>query len=207
MIAGTDRARKLRRELGFLLQLRVLPPRVAAFQWRARRLALRVGDEFSPTSATRPPKLAALLRLARGRSRVVELGTATGWTTISLALADPRREVISYDLVERPERELYLKLVDAGVRERLVFVCAPGKDGASREQAVDLLYIDSSHDRDETIQELEAWRGVLGDGAVVVLDDFTHPKFPGVREAVAQLGLEGEEHAGLFVHRVAASSE
>jgi hypothetical protein len=71
----------LRHELSFLIALRALPPRVALFQWRARRLALRIGDRFSLVSATRPQDLAELMSLARGRRHVVELGTGTAWTT------------------------------------------------------------------------------------------------------------------------------
>ena len=199
-------ARALRRELRFVLQLRVLPPRVALFQWRARRLASKIDDTFGPVSATRPPKLAALLSLAKDRHYVAELGTATGWTAISLLIADPRREVVSYDPFERREPHLYLELVDPSVRNRLTLVLGRGDEGPQIDRPVELLYIDSAHERADTIRELEAWRPVLREGAVVVLDDFTHPEFPGVREAVEQLGLTGEHREGLFVHRVTGRS-
>lgn len=195
-----ESARRLRRELKFLLALRVLPPRVALFQWRARRLASRIGDEFSLASATRPPKLAVLLSLAGRRRRVVELGTGTGWTAISLVLADRQRVLTSYDPVERRERERYLQLIGPRDRERLTLVGAPGAEGPRQDQPVDLLYIDSSHGEDETIREVHAWRSVLGRGALLVFDDFDHPQYPGVRDAVLQLELEGKPHAGLFVH-------
>jgi methylase of polypeptide subunit release factors len=67
------------------------------FQWRAHRLAERIADSFSLASATRPADLAVILRLARNSRRVVVLGTGTGWTAIALALADARREVITFD--------------------------------------------------------------------------------------------------------------
>jgi Methyltransferase domain len=200
------RARKLRRDLRFLVQLRVLPPMVALFQWRAGRLASKMNDEFGPVSASRPPKLAALLSLAKNRHYVVELGTATGWTAISLLIADPRREVVSYDPFERPEPHLYLDLAGPSVRDRLTLVLARGDEGPKVDRPVDLLYIDTTHGRADTIRELEAWRPVLKAGAVVVFDDFTHPEFPGVREAVQQLGLKGEEREGLFVHRIRGGS-
>ena len=41
-----------------------------------------------------------------------------------------------------------------------------------------------------------------GPAAAVVLDDYSHPEFPGVTQAVRALGLDGEERDGLFVHRV-----
>jgi predicted O-methyltransferase YrrM len=199
-----DSARRLRRELRFLLALRVLPPRVALFQWRARRLAARIGDEFSLVSATRPPKLAVLVSLAGSRGRVVELGTATGWTAISLVLADRRRTVTSYDPVQRAERDRYLQLIGSEARDRLEFVAARGAEGPQRDGPVDVLYIDSSHSQDETVRELQVWRPVLVNGALVVFDDFAHPQFPGVRDAVLELKLEGEQREGLFVHRVTA---
>lgn len=199
-----ERARKLRREMRLLAELRILPPRVALFQWRAWRLASRVEDGFSPVSRTDPQKLAVLLSTARGRRRVVELGTGTAWTAISLVLADPGRLVLSYDPIERPERERYLRLVSPGARRRLAFVGASGDEGPRDSETVELLYVDSSHARDDTIREVEAWRPVLGPGSIVVFDDFNHSDYPGVEEAVRHLELVGEQQCGLFVHRVSA---
>jgi predicted O-methyltransferase YrrM len=180
----------------------VLPSRVALFDWRAHRLASRIGDRFSLVSATRPQDLALLLRLARGRHRVVELGTGTGWTALALALHDSRREVITYDPVYRRERDRYLELVDPDVRRRITFVEAPGSSGPPDEAEIDLLYVDSTHGREETKDELRAWQSALAPGALVVLDDFDHPDFPGVREAVRELGLSGQQRGTLFVHEM-----
>jgi predicted O-methyltransferase YrrM len=182
----------------------LLPPRVARFQVRARRLARQSGDAFSLTSVTRPRDLRTLLAVARGRRRVVEIGTATGWTAISLALADPQRTVLTCDIAEREEPQRYLGLIGADVRARIELMVRSGSDGPADDTPVDLLYIDSSHERAQTIAEVLAWRGALRPGAVIVLDDYTHPDFPGVREAVAQLGLAGDQRGTLFVHRVAA---
>ena len=189
-----------RRELRYLVGLRVLPRRVALFDWRAHRLASQLGDEFSLVSATRPPDLALLLGLARGRRRVVELGTGTGWTALALALQDPHREVVTYDPVYRAERERYLELVNPGVRARITFVRSPGSSGPLSQDPVDLLYVDSAHGRRDTIEEIEAWRPVLAPDGLVILDDFTHPDFPGVKEAVQELGLSGRQEGTLFVH-------
>jgi predicted O-methyltransferase YrrM len=201
-----ERARTLRREMRFLAELRLLPPRVALFQWRAWRLAWRVGDPFSPVSHTGARKLAVLLNAARGRRLVVELGTGTAWTAISLVLADPKRVVLSYDPIERPERERYLRLVSPGTRRRLTFVGTSGDEGPRDTGTVELLYIDSSHDRQNTIREVEAWRPALEEGSLVVFDDFAHPSYPGVEEAVRYLGLVGEQRHGLFVHRASANT-
>lgn len=197
-----ESARKLRREVRFLAELRFLPPRVALFQWRAWRLAWRAEDGFSPLSSTPPRKLAVLLSAAEGRRRIVELGTGTAWTAISLVLADPRREVLSYDPIRRPERERYLRLVSPETRRRLTFVSASGDEGPRDSETVDLLYIDSSHHREDTIREIETWRPVLEEGSLIVFDDFGNSEYPGVEEAVRELGLEGNERRGLFVHQV-----
>jgi cephalosporin hydroxylase len=66
---------------------------------------------------------------------------------------------------------------------------------------VDFLFVDSTHERDDTIAEVEAWRPRLAPGALVVLHDYGNPAFPGVGEAVAALGLRGESRGGCFVWR------
>jgi predicted O-methyltransferase YrrM len=194
--------RRLAADLRYAARLRVLPLRVAWFQWRARLLARRAEDHFSLASATRPADLSVLLKLARGRRSVAELGTATGWTAIAFALADHGRDVITYDPFDRPERQRYLGLIGPQVRSRIEFFAAPGSSGPPEGRTVDLLYIDSSHLREETISELSAWRSALSPGALVVLDDYTHPDYPGVREAVDELRLSGEQRGTMYVHQV-----
>jgi predicted O-methyltransferase YrrM len=182
-----------------LARLRALPPRVAAFYARAERRARAAGDRFSLDSAARPEELGQLLRLARGRLRVAELGTGTAWTTVALALAEPRRTVMSFDPVARPERELYLALASPDALWRIRLEGVEGAAGAERSGDVDLLFVDSSHEREPTLAEIAAWRPHLAPGAVVAFHDWRHPDYPGVTEAVEELGLEGEELGGLFV--------
>jgi predicted O-methyltransferase YrrM len=186
-------------ELRWYGDLRALPPRVALFQARARVVAHRRDDRFSLTSVTRAGDLRTLLSLAHGRTNVVELGTATGWTSISLALSDPGRRVTTFDPVSRPEPARYLRLVGPDVRARIELVTAPGSAGPRDDRPVDLLYIDSSHDRQPTIDEVHAWQPVLASGAAIVFDDYGNPNFPGVREAVQELGLDGRLIGTLFV--------
>jgi hypothetical protein len=42
---------------------------------------------------------------------------------------------------------------------------------------------------------------VLAADAVVVFDDYGHPDFPGVEQAVQDLGLHGQKTGFLFIHR------
>ena len=196
-----------RRDLTWMWGLCGLPLRVMWFQWRARQLAWRTDDLFSFISVTRPEDMRLLLDSARGRRRVVELGTATAWTAITLALEDPQRHVVTYDLLDRPERDRYLALVGTDVRSRITLVIGPGSSGPRDPAPIDLLYIDSSHEREETIAEVRAWQPYLQPGALVMFDDYGHPDYPGVREAIEQLGLDGEQRGELFVHRHRGEAE
>jgi predicted O-methyltransferase YrrM len=180
----------------------VLPTRVALFVWRARRHAGRTRDEFSLASAARPAELAELLALARDRTAIVELGTGTGWSAIALALDDPERRVISYDPCVRPEREAYLEIAGPSVRSRIDLRAEPDSNGPHEdEQSVQMLFIDSAHEYESVMSAFNAWREALAPGAVVVFHDYGHPDYPGVREAVVELGLSGSESGGLFVWR------
>jgi predicted O-methyltransferase YrrM len=194
------RARTLLNDAAFVWQARVLPRPVAVLQVRSRLRARRTGDVFSLTSATRPSDLATLLGLAGDRLNVVELGTGTAWTAAALAAADPRRRVTSFDPVARPERERYLALLGPAVRARVELIEAPGASGPQSGAAVDMLYIDSSHERDDVVAEFGAWTPVLASGSLVVLDDYGHATYPGVAQAVAALGLDGTARGTLFVH-------
>ncbi len=193
--------RRARGELATLAALRPLPLPVAVFFVRAHGRARRGRDRFSLASAARPTELAALVRLAAGRDAVVELGTGTGWTAAALALAAPSRRVVSYDPAVRPERVGYLRLAGrAGARVRLRAL-ADSAGPLAGDPPVELLFIDSSHEREATLVAFGAWRGALAPGAIVVFHDYGHPAYPGVAEAVAELGLTGERDGGLFVWR------
>jgi predicted O-methyltransferase YrrM len=188
--------------IGRTLPLLRLPPRVAWFFFRARRLAARTGDDWSLSSATHPESLAVLLRLARGRRHVVEIGTGTAWTTLALALADRRRVVRSYDPIARPERDRYLELAGPDAGARVELVDEPG-ERISREPdwRPELVFIDGSHERDMTVATFELWRALLAPGGIVAFHDRHNPLYPGVDEAIAQLGLDGEDRGDIFVWR------
>lgn len=191
---------RARADLGWMWACRGLRPPIVRFHWHARQLARQMGDRWWLWS-THPGDLKVLLSVARGRRRVVELGTGAGWTALTLALDDPQRRVTTYD----PEdwgREHYARLVPPSVRDRIEFLRAPGSAGplqADMEQ-VELLYIDSAHQCDQTIEEVTAWLPHLAPGAPVVFGDFNSPRHPGVSEAIRALGLGGEQKGRLFVH-------
>lgn len=188
-----------------LVWLALLPRRVAVFQLRALALAVRLRDQWAIDVFTRPRELARLLRLARGRSLVVEAGTAAGWTAAALALAAPRARVVTVDPEVHHTRSRYLGLLPPEARRRIVEVQARAEDGppaAGPHGGVDLMFLDGAHAREHTRAGFEAWRHTLCPGARVAFHDYGDPDFPGVAEAVRDLGLTGEPHGTLFVTEV-----
>ena len=182
--------------------LRALPGPVRHFYRHALDEARRIGDVFSLSSVSRPANLATLLELGRGRRTIVELGTCTAWTSIALALNEPAASITTFDPVVHEQREHYLALVPAEVRERVRMIAQPGVDGAHEAEGVDLLFIDSTHQRAQTVAEYEAWLPRMAPGGIVVFDDFGHSDYPGVAEAIADLSLAGEARGALFVVRL-----
>jgi predicted O-methyltransferase YrrM len=133
---------------------------------------------------------------------VVELGTGTAWSAIALALENEARRVVSCDPCVRPEREAYLDLAPRAARERIELRRESDSAGSRPgDEPVELLFIDSSHEREPTVTAFRAWRDALAPGAVVVFHDHGNPHYPGVRQAVAELGLAGRESGSLFVWR------
>ena len=176
-----------------------LPWPVTAFYLRAWRRRAELGDDFSLAGATKPRELAPLLRAAGDAELAVEVGTGTGWTSIALALAHDQRQVVTFDVVDRPQRPQYLPLVDPSVAARIRFVHGPGEQPPEDVRDVGFLYIDAAHDRESTRAAFEAWRPRLRPGAAVAFHDFDDPAWPGVTEAILELGLAGRARHHLFV--------
>jgi predicted O-methyltransferase YrrM len=183
-----------------MLALRLLPRRAAFFYLRANLRALRLDDRWNFESTLPPRELSALVGLTRGRKAVVELGTGTAWTTIVLALSEPERTVRTYDIAEKPHRAAYLALADPETRRRIVLVEGRGEEAEPPAEPIDLLYIDSNHDREVVRQSFERWHGSIASGGFAAFDDYENVNYPGVREAVTELGLEGRTVGRLFIY-------
>jgi predicted O-methyltransferase YrrM len=176
-----------------------LPPVVAVFYVRAVAIAVRAGDRRSMGGSTRPRELAALLRIAKGRRAAVEIGTGTAWTSIALVLSDRGRHVATYDPLDYDERHRYLRLLGESGRRRLDLVAHSGDHPREDEGSPDLVFIDSSHERDETTRTFEVWAARLAPGGTIAFHDYGDPAWPGVKQAIEDLGLHGESHGYLFV--------
>ena len=201
-----DSRSTLRRAVRLALQswhLARLPLPVAAFWARALRRAQADRDTWSIDVACRPAELRVLLDALGDARRVAEIGTAAAWTTACIVLARPGREVHSWDVEAHPQRDRYLALIGAADRARVHLHDRPGGQGPADPPPVDAVFIDSSHEREETVATFRTWEAALPPGGVVAFHDYDDPDYPGVTEAVRELGLRGEARGHLYVWRKA----
>ncbi|MEY2443219.1 MAG: Methyltransferase domain [bacterium] len=196
--SALQRARRLGLQA---VSLAKLPRPVALFWWRALRRAQAERDNWSIDVACRPAELRVLLDALSGARRVAEVGTAAAWTTSCIALARPDREVHSWDVEAHPERERYLALLPAAARARVHLYDRPGGLGPADPPQVDAVFIDSSHELEETVATFRTWEPALTVGGIVGFHDYDDDAYPGVTQAVQQLGLTGEARGHLFVWR------
>lgn len=135
-----------------------------------------------------------LLGLAKGRREVVELGTGTGWSAVVLALADRERRVRTFDPKVHEHRGRYLALAPEAAR-RIMLIERRGAE--TDESPVEFLFIDSSHQREQTVEEYRAWEPSLRPGTVVAFHDYG--TWEGVTEAIEELDLEGSAVEDFYV--------
>ncbi len=180
-----------------------LPEEVVRFRRRAILAARVLRDELAVTGSAVPRDLAALLELTREARLVVELGTAAGWTALSIALVNPACRVLTVDDTQKKRRHAYSILVPRAVRSRVEFRTERAELGCGALRGVDVLFVDVGwHSLEETRDPFLAWEPAVRSGGTVVFHDYRRPDFPGVAAAIDELGLTGELHGGsLFVWR------
>ena len=193
-----QRARRLALQAASLARL---PRPVATFWFRALRRAQAEGDTWSIDVACRPAEMRVLLDALAGSARVAEIGTAAAWTTCCLTLAQPGREVHTWDVEAHPERDRYLALLSPADRARVHLHDRPGGLGPADPPPVDAVFVDSSHEREETVATFRTWEPALSAGGVIAFHDYADDAYPGVTQAVRELGLQGEARGHLFVWR------
>ena len=204
LFRSDDRRSAVQRARRLLLQatsLARLPRPVAGFWLRAMRRAQAEHDTWSIDVACRPAELRVLLDALDGAPRVAEIGTAAAWTTCCLALAQPGREVHSWDVEAHPERDRYLALLGAADRARVHLHDRPGGRGPADPPPVDAVFIDSSHEYEETVATFRTWEPAVAPGGIIAFHDWQDEAYPGVTDAVSDLALEGEGRGHLFVWR------
>jgi caffeoyl-CoA O-methyltransferase len=114
--------------------------------------------------------LAELVRIGRAR-RVLELGTFTGYSSISMALALPAGgRVITCDVNEETTEIARRYAEEAGVADRIDFRLGPALDTiAGLDGPFDLVFIDA--DKPNYVNYYEATLPLLADEGVMVVDN------------------------------------
>jgi caffeoyl-CoA O-methyltransferase len=114
--------------------------------------------------------LAELVRLSRAR-RVLELGTFTGYSSISMALALPAGgRVISCDVNEETTAIARRYAEEAGVADRIDFRLGPALDTiAGLDGPFELVFIDA--DKPNYVNYYEATLPLLADQGVMIVDN------------------------------------
>jgi hypothetical protein len=85
------------------------------------------------------------------------------------------------------------------VRSRIEFREEPDTEGPRHGESFEFLFVDSGHDREQVTRAFTTWVCGLAPGATVVFHDYDHPNYPGVREAIDELGLVGTQQGGMYV--------
>ena len=114
--------------------------------------------------------LAELVRLSRAR-RVLELGTFTGYSSISMALALPSGgRVITCDVNDETNAIARRYAEEAGVADRIDFRLGPGLETIAKlEGPFDIVFIDA--DKPNYVNYYEATLPLLADDGVMIVDN------------------------------------
>lgn len=114
--------------------------------------------------------LGSLVRMLRAR-RVLELGTFTGYSSISMALALPTGgRVVTCDVNEETTAIARRYAEEAGVAERIDFKLGPGLETiAGLDGPFELVFIDA--DKPNYVNYYEATLPLLADGGLIVVDN------------------------------------
>jgi caffeoyl-CoA O-methyltransferase len=114
--------------------------------------------------------LGSLVRMLRAR-RVLELGTFTGYSSISMALALPSAgRVITCDVNEETTAIARRYAEEAGVADRIDFKLGPGLETiAGLDGPFELVFIDA--DKPNYVNYYEATLPLLAEGGLIVVDN------------------------------------
>jgi predicted O-methyltransferase YrrM len=82
---------------------------------------------------------------------------------------------------------------ELGYEDRIQLVQAFSQDVAPTwtGKPVGLLYVDGDHTKEGARRDIELWAEHLAPGAIIAVDDYLHPDWPGVGQALDELVAEG----------------
>jgi caffeoyl-CoA O-methyltransferase len=114
--------------------------------------------------------LGTLVRSLRAR-RVLELGTFTGYSSISMALALPAGgRIVTCDVNEETTAIARRYAEEAGVADRIDYRLGPGLETiVELDEPFDLIFIDA--DKPNYVKYYEATLPLLADGGLMVVDN------------------------------------
>lgn len=97
---------------------------------------------------------------------------------------------------EATRRQAFYNVESLGYADKIAlvrdFATEVGRDyaheaGMGRVRRVGLLFVDDDHSYEGAKAAIETWAPHLADGAVIAVDDYEHPDWPGVAQAVDEL--------------------
>jgi len=179
-----------------------------SLRWTAARLS-RDGKTICRLWADLEGQLAIeeaalLFRLARGKSRIVEIGSYRGKSTVMMATSagpgscvwaiDPHLEfagdgVAGYS--DEDQRVLERALVTNNVADRVTHWPISSRDAFARWQAappaanLDMVFIDGDHNYPEVLFDLLSWTPHVARGGTIACHDYTH--CAGVKQAWSEV--------------------
>ncbi len=129
------------------------------------------------------PAMPDVVRRLEAGGRVGDLGCGQGWSTIGVAQAFPRSQVVGLDLDDASVQDARRHAAEAGLgSDRIAFVGGDAAAQVAQHGPFDLvLLLEALHDLSQPVEVLEAARRSLGPGGVVlvadekVADTFTAP--------------------------------
>lgn len=155
---------------------------------------------------------------------IIELGVFQGRTALQLAWGASLGQgahVTGIDLWDSPENTYGPPFTEAGSRRwafhhvktlgfsrRISLIHGSSTDVARTYSGppVGLLFVDADHTYAGARGDIEAWAPHLAPGATIAVDDYGHPDWPGVAEAVDALVAEGVlEPVQVFHDRLAVT--
>jgi predicted O-methyltransferase YrrM len=189
---------------------------------------LRVPRHFRNVRAATPEDvmvaLADLASQVPADQEIVELGVFQGRTALQLAWGAAQGNgahvtaIDPWDLPgnvydppftdEESRRWAFHWVSSLGYADKIELAQAFSQDAAGRYtgRPVGLLYVDGDHTKEGARRDIEMWAVHLAPGARIAVDDYGHPDWPGVGQAVDELVAEGLlEPIELFHDRLAVT--
>lgn len=176
--------------------------------------ALRVPRHFRQVRAATPEDVMTALADFAAQvpvdQEIVELGVFQGRTALQLAWGAGQGQgahVTAIDPWDLPGNVYDPPFTDAesrgwahhwvsslGYADKIRLVQGFSQDVVTTwtdEPRIGLLYVDGDHTKEGARRDIELWATYLAPGARIAVDDYGHPDWPGVGEAVDELVAEG----------------